>query len=84
MTGDSSENEMTKINSNSQFLKLSVPTNFGNITSVTSRFDWEINPSLVDLAFGDAQLANADLAAFGFISSTSKIIEDQESESQRS
>ena len=75
---DSNENEMTKINSNSQFLKLSVPTNFGNITSVTSRFDWEINPSLVDLAFVDAQLANADLAAFGFISSTSKIIEDQE------
>ena len=75
---DSNENEMAKINSNSQFLKLSVPTNFGNITSVTSRFDWEINPSLVDLAFVDAQLANADLAAFGFISSTSKIIEDQE------
>ena len=74
---DSNENEMAKINSNSQFLKLSVPTNFGNITSVTSRFDWEINPSLVDLAFVDAQLANADLAAFGFISSTSKIIEDQ-------
>ena len=33
---------------------------------------------MVDLTFGDAQLANADVAAFGFISSTSKIIEDQE------
>ena len=75
---DSSENEITKINSNSQFLKLSVPTNFGNITSVTSRFDWEIDPSLIDLTFGDAQLANADLHAFGFVSSTSKIIESQE------
>ncbi|MEC8421180.1 MAG: TonB-dependent receptor [Verrucomicrobiota bacterium] len=75
---NSSENETAQINSNSQFLKLSAPTNFGNITSVTSRFDWGINPSLVDLTFGDAQLANADLNAFGFISSTSKIIEDQE------
>ena len=75
---DSSENELTKINSNSQFLKLSVPTSFGNITSVTSRFDWEIDPSLIDLTFGDAQLANADLHAFGFVSSTSKIIESQE------
>lgn len=75
---DSSEKEITKINSNSQFLKLSVPTSFGNITSVTSRFDWEINPSLLDLTFGDARLANADLHAFGFVSSTSKIIESQE------
>jgi iron complex outermembrane receptor protein len=75
---DSSENEITKINSNSQFLKLSVPTTFGNITSVTSRFDWEIDPSLVDLTFGDARLANADLDVGGFVSSTSKIIEDQE------
>ena len=75
---DSSENENAQINSNSQFLKLSVPTNFGNVTSVTSRFNWEIDPSLVDLTFGDAQLANADLHAGGFVSSTSKIIEDHE------
>jgi iron complex outermembrane receptor protein len=75
---DSSENEITKINSSSQFLKLFAPTSFGNITSVTSRFDWEIDPSLVDLTFGDARLANADLHAGGFVSSTSKIIESQE------
>ena len=78
MIGIPAKMKQLKSNSNSQFLKLSVPTSFGNITSVTSRFDWEIDPSLVDLTFGDAQLANADLHAFGFISSTSKIIEDQE------
>ena len=75
---NSGENEIAEINSNSQFLKLSVPTESGKITSVTSRINWCIDPSLVDLTFGDAQLANADVAAFDFISSTSKIIEDQE------
>ncbi len=75
---NSGENEIAEINSNSQFLKLSVPIESGKITSVTSRINWCIDPSLVDLTFGDAQLANADVAAFDFISSTSKIIEDQE------
>ena len=77
---NSSENEIAQINSNSQFLKLSIPTSFGNITSVTSRFNWEIDPSLVDLTFGDARLANNDIlfSAFGGLTSTSKIIEDQE------
>jgi len=75
---DSSENEITTINSNSQFLTLSVPTSFGSIKSIASRYDWGIDPSIIDLTFADAQLANADLHAFGFISSTSKIVEDQE------
>ena len=77
---NSSENEVAQINSNSQFLKLSVATSLGNITSVTSRFNWEIDPSLVDLTFGDARLANNDIlfSAFGGLTSTSKIIEDQE------
>jgi outer membrane receptor protein involved in Fe transport len=74
---DSSENEITTINSNSQFLTLSVPTSFGSIKSIASRYDWGIDPSIIDLTFADAQLANADLHAFGFISSTSKIVEDQ-------
>ena len=70
-----------QINSNSQFLKLSVAYRaMGNITSVTSRFDWGIDPSLVDLTFGDARLANNDIlfSAFGGLTSTSKIIEAQE------
>jgi iron complex outermembrane receptor protein len=75
---DSSENEITTINSNSQFLTLSVPTSFGSIKSIASRYDWGIDPSIIDLTFADTQLANADLHAFGFISSTSKIVEDQE------
>ena len=74
---DSSEDETAKINSNSQLLKISLPTAVFNTTSVTTRNDWRIDPSLVDLTFVDAQLANGDLAAFGFLSSTSKIIEEQ-------
>jgi len=76
---NSSENEIGSINSNSQYLKLTQATDFGRITSVTTRNDWEINPSLVDLTLGHTSLANADVF-FGdpFVTSTSTIIESQE------
>ena len=76
---NSSEQEIASIDSNSQYLKLTQATDFGRITSITTRNDWEINPSVVDLTLGHTTLANADVASGGpFVASTSTIIESQE------
>jgi iron complex outermembrane receptor protein len=75
---NSAENERGDIGSNSQYLKLSKPTKFGRVTSTTSRNDWELSPNFLDLTFVDEILANADIAAFGFVNSTSEIHEHRE------
>lgn len=74
----SAENEVAKIKSNSQFIKFSQDTELGTLMSVTTRNEWQVDPSLVDLTFGDSLLSNLDVNNFGFISSTSKIVEMQD------
>ena len=75
---DSAEKEHSELGINSQHLRLSQKTGFGKVTSTTSRNDWDMSPNIVDLTFLDAQLANADVAAFGFVTSTSVIHEHRE------
>ncbi|MBP52049.1 MAG: hypothetical protein CMI27_02770 [Opitutae bacterium] len=72
-TRNSAENEISKISSNSQYLKLSKLTNIGKVSSITSINDWKLDPSFLDLTFVDSTLANADLNFSGLISSTSEI-----------
>ena len=48
---NSSLKEVGKIDSNSQYLSLTKKTDFGSIRSVTSRYDWSLDPNLLDLQF---------------------------------
>jgi iron complex outermembrane receptor protein len=78
---NSDQNEIGKIESNSQYLSLAKETNFGRVRSITSRNDWSLDPNLLDLNYADAGLAqlSAGLASVDNpISSTSKIEESRE------
>ena len=78
---NSAQNEIGKIESNSQYLSLSKKTNFGRVRSITSRNDWSLDPNLLDLTYADAGLAqlSAGLTFVGNpITSTSKIEESRE------
>jgi iron complex outermembrane receptor protein len=75
---NSAENEHSDLQINSQHLRLSKKMGFGRVTSTSTRNDWDLSPNVVDLTFLHSQLANADVAAFGFVSSTSKIDEHRE------
>ena len=77
---NSSLKEVGKIDSNSQYLSLSKETDFGTIRSVTSRYDWSLDPNLLDLNFADRDLASLAPGLNGvgkFISSTSEIRESR-------
>ena len=43
--------EKTDIDQNQQFLKVQHDTELGELTSITSRNDWEMNPNLLDIDF---------------------------------
>ena len=82
---NSSIKEVGKIDSNSQYLNVKKETDFGSIRSVTSRYDWSLDPNLLDLNFADSNLA---FTAFQLanvnnpIDSTSRIEESREQLSQ--
>jgi iron complex outermembrane recepter protein len=43
--------EKTDIDQNQQFLKVQHDTDLGQLTSITSRNDWDMNPNLLDIDF---------------------------------
>jgi iron complex outermembrane receptor protein len=63
------EDEFTEIDQNQQFLKLEHETDFGTITSVTSRNDWSMNPNKLDIDLNT--IANV------FVTQSSTISHDQ-------
>ena len=78
---NSSIKEVGKIDSNRQYLNLKKETDFGSIRSVTSRYDWSLDPNLLDLNFADTKLSELveGLAALGkSIPSSSEIRESRE------
>lgn len=81
-TRNSAENEKTEVSSNSQYLTLSKETDFGVISSTTSRNDWKVDPTLLDLTFADKTLANQDVLYGGLIRSTSEIRDFREQVNQ--
>lgn len=62
-------NERTEIEQDQQFLKIEQDLSFGNLSSITTHNDWEMNPNLLDIDF--------DFGAF-----TSTISQIQENWSQ--
>lgn len=54
---NSDQNEVGAIRSNTQFLKFDSETEFGGVTSTTSRTHWELNPNFLDLNYADSGLA---------------------------
>jgi len=62
-------NERTEIEQDQQFLKIEQDLSFGNLSSITTHNDWEMNPNLLDIDF--------DFGAF-----TSTISQNQENWSQ--
>jgi iron complex outermembrane recepter protein len=59
---NSSLNERSAIESDSQYVTLGKETEWGRLSSVTTRSNWEIDPNVLDLSFSDSQLAG--LAVF--------------------
>lgn len=53
----SDQNEVGAIRSNTQFLKFESETEFGGISSTTSRTYWELDPNFLDLNYADSGLA---------------------------
>ena len=67
---NSSLNERSAIESDSQYVSLGKETEWGRLSSVTTRSDWEIDPNVLDLSFSDSQLAGLAVWRSDLVSSS--------------